>query len=95
MQWAVPFYDPKSDTVDFVVWNEASDVPATVIVILNDSEFIVFKDRPKFSWEIRTLGRIENINTITILINNKVKNHIVLTSENRELFKETNRSYYA
>jgi hypothetical protein len=94
MQWAVPFYNTKTDTVDFVVWNEASDTPATVMVIVNEKDLIIFKDIPKFSWQIKTIEKIENINSITVLINNKIKNHITLTPENRDLFKETNRSYY-
>ena len=94
MQWAVPYYEPKTNTVDFVVWNESSDQPATVIVIVNNDNLHVFKDVHKFSWSIKTLGRIEDIHSITVLINNKLKNYISINNENRELFKETNRSYY-
>lgn len=94
MQWAVPFYDERKDTVDFVVWNESSETPATVLVIVNQEELLVFRDFNKFSWEIRTLGKVENINSISILINGKLSRNIELNEENRELFKETSRAYY-
>jgi len=94
MQWAVPFYDPKSDCVEFIVWNEASDSPANVLVIINDHDIISFNNMVKFTWQIRTVGKIEDINTITTLINGKMKNRITIDESNRELFKETNRAYY-
>ena len=90
MEWAVPFYDPREDVVKFIVWNEASEEPATVHVITNDQDLLVFEKTPKFSWSIRTLGKLENINSITILINHKVKKHISLSPDNWELFKQTN-----
>ena len=94
MQWAVPFYDPMSDCVEFIVWNEASDSPANVLVIINDHDIISFNNMEKFTWQIRTIGKIEDINTVTTLINGKMKNRIIIDESNRELFKETNRAYY-
>lgn len=94
MQWAVPYYEPTSDTVDFIVWNEASEKPANVSVIVNETDLHTFKDVHKFNWTCKTLGNINDIRSITILVNNKLKNHIVIKEEDRELFKETNRAYY-
>ena len=94
MQWAVPYYDPKSDTVDFIVWNESSENPANISVIINESELHTFKQVHKFNWHHKILGKIEEIRSITVLINNKFKNHIVIDENNRDLFKETNRAYY-
>ena len=94
MQWAVPFYDPKSDLVEFVIWNESSNKPATVSIIINEETLYTYKDIHKFSWMIKPIGKIEEIKSITILINNKIKNHIELSPDNWDLFKETNRAYY-
>ena len=90
MQWAVPYYDHKTDTIDFVVWNEASDKPCDIVVIINDNEIIKYKQLKKFEWSTRTLGNVEDIKNIKILINDKLKNSISLNNENIEMFKKTN-----
>lgn len=94
MQWAVPYYDPKPDKINFLAWNDSSDTPSDVLVVVNDERIFTFKQIKKFEWSIQTLGNVDDINTITIIINNKLKNHIVLTPENRQEFKEVNRAYY-
>jgi hypothetical protein len=58
MQWAVPFYDSEKNTIDFVAWNDASDQPCKVIVIVNDDKIIKFKELNKFAWSIITFGDI-------------------------------------
>lgn len=90
MQWAVPYYDNKTDTIDFVVWNEASDKPCDIVVIINDNEIIKYEQLKKFEWSIRTLGNVENIKNIKIIINDKLKNSITLNNDNIEMFKKTN-----
>jgi hypothetical protein len=37
---------------------------------------------------------INDINSILILVNGKIKNNIILNEENRELFKKTNHSVH-
>ena len=90
MQWAVPFYDPKTDTIDFVAWNDASEKPCDVMVIVNNDILIKFDTLNKFGWSIKTLGKVNNIKNIKILINDKLKQNIDLNEYNIELFKQTN-----
>jgi hypothetical protein len=87
MQWAVPIYNKETNTIDFVVWNEASDTPCDVTVIVNNSKIHTFNQVQKFHWSIQSLGSPEDISDITVLINNKLKHHIQLNSKNIEEFK--------
>jgi|688.fasta_scaffold12125_13 hypothetical protein len=94
MQWAIPFYDHSSDEIRFLVWNEASEKPTDVVVIVNNEKIVNFNKIEKFQWSIKTLGHPNDIKNITILINNKMKRHIELNENNIDLFKELNRIYY-
>ena len=87
MQWAVPIYNKETNTIDFIAWNEASDTPCDVIVIVNNSKIHTFNQLQKFNWGIKTLGSPEEITDIVVLINNKLKHHIELNSNNIEDFK--------
>ena len=90
MQWAVPIYNEEDNTIDFVAWNEASDTPCDVTVIINNSRILTFNQLKKFNWSVRPLGSPEEIFDITVLINNKLKHHIQLNSDNIEDFKKYN-----
>jgi hypothetical protein len=90
MQWAVPFYDHVTDNIDFIVWNDASDKPCDVVVIVNDDRIIKFLNIEKFQWSITTLGHPNEIKNIKVIINDKLKNNIILDKNNIEIFKKTN-----
>lgn len=90
MQWAVPFYDDSKKTIEFVVWNDASEKPCNVVVIVNDENIIKFENLKKFEWSIRTLGEPKDIKNIKVIINDKLKNNIILNENNIEMFKKTN-----
>jgi hypothetical protein len=90
MQWAVPFYDHVTDNIDFIVWNDASDKPCDVVVIVNDDRIIKFLNIEKFQWSITTLGHPNKIKNIKVIINDKLKNNIILDKNNIEIFKKTN-----
>jgi len=94
MQWAVPFYDDTLDEIRFLVWNEASDKPAYISVIVNNEKIVSFNKIEKFQWSIKTLGHPTDIKNITILINDKMKRHILLDENNIDLFKKMNKIYY-
>jgi hypothetical protein len=94
MQWAIPFYDDFSNEIKFIVWNEASDNPTDIVVIVNNEKIVKFDKIEKFSWCIKTLGEVNTIKDIKILINNKMKRNINLNEDNIDLFKKLNRIYY-
>ena len=92
--WTVPFYDTKEDKVSVIVWNNKDDKPINVNFIVNNDKLITFNNVDKFQWRIGEIGKINEINSILILVNNKIKTNIELTEENREWFKNTNYSIY-
>lgn len=90
MQWAVPVYDSKINQIVFVGWNESSNKPCNVTVIINNSRVLNFPNLKKLRWFIEPLGSPEEISDITILINNKLSRHIHLHPDNIEDFKYYN-----
>lgn len=92
--WTVPFYNTKEDKVELVVWNNKGGDPIDVVFIINNDKIFTFKQVKKFEWSIRTIGKLEDINSILVLINNKIKTNIILNEENKELFKKTNYSQH-
>jgi hypothetical protein len=92
--WTVPFYDVKKDKVSVIVWNNKDDEPINVNFIINNNKMITFNNVGKFEWRMDDIGNINDINTILILVNNKIKTHLILNEENIELFKKTNHVTY-
>ena len=88
--WTVPYYDPKTDNLNFICWNQRSKDPIDVSVITNNNKLTSFKSVAYRNYHIRELGPISEINDILILINNKVKTHIDFNSISKEDFMNTN-----
>jgi hypothetical protein len=86
--WCVPLCDRNSDTVHFFVYNEkGGEYDVNVIV---DNNNIHIKTEGISTWYLRTLGNINEINDILVLVNNKIKKHIILNDENRNMFRKYN-----
>lgn len=94
MQWAVPYYNPKKDTIDFVCWNDSSDKPCDITIIVNNNKIFNVKSLTKFTWKIKTLGKPEEIKNIKILVNDKLKNTININKNNLQGFKTYNFMRY-
>lgn len=92
--WTVPFYNTKEDKVSIVVWNNRDEVPINVNFIVNQNQIVHVNGIKKFEWQIRDIGNIEEINSILVLVNNKVKTNIVFDEKTRELFKKTNYTIF-
>jgi hypothetical protein len=59
-------------------------------VIVNNDKIIKFFNIEKFKWSISTLGNPNEIKNIKVIINDKLKNNIILDEKNIEMFKKTN-----
>jgi len=92
--WTVPFYNTKEDKVSVVVWNNKDETPIDVLFIINDVQTIVVNNIKKYEWTIRDVGELNKIEKIIIMVNDKVKNKIILDNNTRELFKKTNYSQH-
>jgi hypothetical protein len=90
--WTVPFYNIKEDKVSVIVWNNKDEEPINVNFIVNNDRMITFNNVNKFEWRIGDIGNIKDIQSILILVNNKIKTNIMLNNENKEWFKKTNYS---
>jgi hypothetical protein len=70
------------------VYNEkGGEYDVNVIV---DNNNIHIKTEGISTWYLRTLGNINEINDILVLVNNKIKKHIILNDENRNMFRKYN-----
>jgi len=88
--WTVPFYNTKEDKVSVIVWNNKDEEPINVNFIVNNDKMITFNNVNRFEWRMGDIGKIDEIQSILILVNNKIKTNITLNEENKELFKKTN-----
>jgi hypothetical protein len=92
--WTVPFYDTKEDIVRVIVWNNKDDNPINVNFIINGERLVSFNNVGKFGWEMKNIGDINEIDSILILVNGRIKTNITLNDENKEIFKGTNYTQY-
>jgi len=92
--WTVPFYNTKEDKVSVIVWNNKDEDPINVSFIINNDKLITFNNVNKFEWRMGDIGNIDNIESILILVNNRIKSNIVLNEKNKEWFKKTNYTQF-
>jgi hypothetical protein len=92
--WAVPFYNTKEDKIYVVAWNDRSESPIDVNFIINDNQIISFKKIKKYEWNLGLVGDIQEVESILVIVNNRVKTHIIFNDNNRDLFKKTNYSHH-
>lgn len=88
--WVIPFYNPKDDKIYVLSWNDRYDEPITSNFIINDERLISMKNIQKFNWEIKKVGNIGELKSMTIIVNDKLKNKIEFNSNFNEKFKRTN-----
>lgn len=93
--WFVPFYNTKTNKIDVIAWNSKRNYPVNVNFIINRENIVTLKDVFPGNWKIQEIDNIENINEILILVNNKIKNNIIInTDELKEKFKRNNHTRY-
>lgn len=92
--WAVPFFDTLDESVKFVVWNNKDIGNINVIVIVNDNEIFNFFNISKYKWEIKKIGELTEINSITTIINGKIKNRLIFDDAFRNKFHKISFADY-
>jgi hypothetical protein len=93
--WTVPYYDTKTNKINVIAWNSKKDYPINVSFIINQEKIITLNNVNKFEWKIDEIDDIDNINEILIIVDNKIKNHVLInTPELKEKFKRNNQTQY-
>ena len=88
LMWCVPLCDRHSDMVHFFVYNNKGG-KYDVNVIVNNTH-IHIRTEDVGHWHLKPLGDINEINDILVLVNDKIKKHIILNEENRDMFRKHN-----
>jgi hypothetical protein len=88
LMWCVPVCDKHSDMVYFFVYNDKGG-EYEVDIIFNDKHLNISTDCLN-CWYVRPLDNINEIDEILVLVNKKIKKHIVLTDDNRDMFRTYN-----
>ena len=88
--WAVPYYNPKEDSICVIGWNNKSESPINYSFIINNERIISMNDLGYFQWRINNVGKIDDIHSIVVMVENKIKTTILFDNNNREKFKKTN-----
>jgi hypothetical protein len=88
LMWCVPLCDRHSDMVHFFVYNNKGG-EYDIDVIVNDKHLNISATCLN-CWHVRPLGDINEINEILVLVNKKIKKHIILNDENRDMFRKYN-----
>lgn len=73
VSWCLPFYDQTDDKIHFVVWNTDSPTPLDIKIIINNTQIININDINQKAWSLRELGKINDINKILVMVNDKVR----------------------
>jgi hypothetical protein len=93
--WTVPFYDIKTDNINFIAWNSKKDEPINVSFIINQNKLVTINDVKRYEWKMADGDYINNINEILTIVDNKLKQHIdISTPELKEKFKRNNQTQY-
>lgn len=86
--WSLPFYDRASDNVDFIVWNTNKPEGVDYKIIINNERLIYIPELHLDNWRIFGIGKIEEINSIIVIENNKIRDTFNIESqEEKEIFK--------
>jgi hypothetical protein len=87
--WSVPYYDHLTETIDFISWNTTNKEGIEYKIIINNTNLVYIPKVYIDCWAIRSLGKIEEINSIIVLENEIIRDTFYLNLElDRELFKK-------
>jgi len=86
--WSLPFFDHLTQNVDFIVWNTTNKNGLNYKVIVNNDKVIHIPNVMLQHWTINYLGKLDEIHTIIVLENDKIRDTFYINSEeDMELFK--------
>lgn len=87
--WSLPFFDRLTRNVDFIAWNTSSPSGLSYKIVINNDRVTHIPNVMMQHWVIQHLGKIEEINSIIVLENDRIRDTFHINSEeDRELFKK-------
>ena len=89
--WYVPYYDPKDEDFRFLVRKNEFDSPNPKIelIVNNNYQKLNLPTSPRYWFHI-SLMKFKEVNTLKVLVNNKLFYEIDFTSLDKEKFKNYN-----
>lgn len=94
--WTIPFYDSKTNKINVIAWNSKKEHNINVNFIINKEKIITLSNVSKSEWRILEVDYIDNVNEILIIVDNKIKDHIIIdTFELKEKFKRNSEARYS
>jgi hypothetical protein len=88
--WCVPYYDKDTNELCFIAWNNHFKNGREVALIKNKTDYSYIGNVPQHSWKLITLGPIDKVNYLQIMLDNQVEFNIEFTPEYLDKFKKTN-----
>ena len=85
--WVVPVYNRETNNIDALVWNNKFESPIKANFIINGEKTIYFNEVHLHAWHVKTLGSLDEINDILIIVNDKIKLKIDFNLVSKEQFK--------
>jgi len=87
--WSVPFYDYMTNSVDFISWNTTNERGLEYKIIIDETTLIHIPTVNFNHWTIRSLGKLDEIKSILVIENNKIRDTFYLSSEKeKDIFKK-------
>jgi len=90
--WVVPFYNPKTNKVNGIIWNNIGEESIDVLFIINKTKIESHLNIEKSVWKVFEIGEISEINQIIIIINGKIKINLDFDFIDKKVWLETNYS---
>ena len=84
--WCIPYYDTKSNTLQFFIWNAEKIPNLNIKLIYNNSKVYTINDVAPDTWRIIELGNYDTSEELIVLVDNKIRN-IFDFNKIRDIFK--------
>jgi hypothetical protein len=88
LNWCVPVCDNKTNNLYIFTYNTTGK-EFNIDVLYNEKQ-VHLKSKNKDVWDLTSIGNINEVNKIQILINGKIKKEVFITADNKETFKKYN-----
>jgi len=88
LNWCVPVCDNKTNNLYIFTYNTTGK--EFNIDVLYNEKHVCLKSKNKNVWDLISIGNINDVNKIQILINGKIEKEIFITADNKETFKKYN-----